>query len=85
MDPKFYEDEFFVTDVEEIEHIRNPFYDLAKQERMSKDQASEFIQSLEYKLEMFEGLTGFFKKPAQSKEDLAYTRYADNLAEDEKS
>jgi hypothetical protein len=30
VDPKFYENDFMLTSIEEIEFIRSPFYDYAK-------------------------------------------------------
>ena len=30
MDPKFYENEYYTTFVEDVEFIRSPFYDFAK-------------------------------------------------------
>lgn len=39
MDPRFYKDDFFPTFAEEIEYIRSPFYELAKGEQLSKENA----------------------------------------------
>ena len=30
MDPKFYENDYMITGVDELEVMRSPFYDLAK-------------------------------------------------------
>lgn len=35
MDPKFYENDFYVTNVEELEYMRSPFYDMARKEHMT--------------------------------------------------
>jgi hypothetical protein len=36
MDPKLYENDYFMTDAKELEYVRSPFYDLARKERMGK-------------------------------------------------
>jgi hypothetical protein len=38
MDPKFYEKDFWSTGIEEIEFVRSPFYDLAKNNMFHNDE-----------------------------------------------
>lgn len=56
MDPKFYADDYFATNIDEIEYIRSPFYDLAKMEQMSSDKANEMLEEIEMKMTFLESL-----------------------------
>lgn len=39
MDPKFYEDEVYISKNDDLEFVRSPFYDLSKKEHIGKDKA----------------------------------------------
>ncbi len=80
-----YENDFFMTDAKEIEYVRSPFYDLARKERMNKEKANDLIETLEMKLSLTSSVGDFLKNPKPNAEAIAYTRYADNLAADEKA
>jgi hypothetical protein len=50
MDPKFYEKDLYASKNDDLEFVRSPFYDLAKQEHISKDKADQLIDELQVKL-----------------------------------
>jgi hypothetical protein len=50
MDPKFYENDFMPTGVEELDFIRSPFYDLAKGYSMSTVGASDLMDRIGFKI-----------------------------------
>ena len=82
MDPKFYEKDFMITNVaeeeEDIKMMRSPFYEFAKEEHMSGEEAAQLMEDIAVKLSLTEGLEDFTQKPKPTKESVAYTRYADD-------
>lgn len=80
MDPKFYENDIEPTVVEEIEFIRSPFYDLAKDYHMNENRADEVIDMVTIKGTLMDRMQGITSRAQPSKEEKAYTRYADNLS-----
>ncbi len=57
MDPKYYENDYFLSATEELDFVKSPFYDLARMERMSKEEAHSLFESLEHKMNSMESLT----------------------------
>lgn len=84
MDPKFYENDYMAGKTNELEFVRSPFYDLAKKEQLKKEQVPELIDEITHKLNHIEGLEIFLQPPIPSRENVAYTRYAD-IVEDPES
>jgi len=76
MDPRFYENDFFFGK-EGLEVMRSPFYDLAKKEKLDSESASKLLEELALKLNYLEGLDILLQPPVPTKENVAYTRYAD--------
>lgn len=83
MDPRFYENDFMFGKDSELEVMRSPFYDLAKQEKLDKEAASKLIDEVTLKLNYLEGLDIFLQPPIPTKENVAYTRYADKSLDEE--
>jgi hypothetical protein len=81
MDPRFYENDYMVGKSGELEFVRSPFYDLARKEHMNAAEAGELIDTVTKKLQYMEGFEIFLQPPVPTKENVAYTRYADK-AED---
>jgi hypothetical protein len=81
MDPKFYEDEFLLGKSGEPEFVRHPFYDLARQETLSKEAAETLVDDITMKLSHVEGLEIFLETPVPTKENVAFTRYSDRPEE----
>lgn len=77
MDPRFYENDFMFGNNNELEVMRSPFYDLAKKEKLDKEAASKLIDEVTFKLNYLESLELFLQPPMPTKENVAYTRYAD--------
>ena len=77
MDPRFYENDFLAGKSSELEYVRSPFYDLAKKEQLSAEQAGQLIDDIALKLTYIEGFEIFLQPAAPTKENVAYTRYAD--------
>ena len=50
MDPRFYENDFLPGITSELEYVRSPFYELAKQETLSAEKAGELIDTVTVKL-----------------------------------
>ena len=84
MDQRFYENDFVVGKSSELEIMRSPFYDLAREEKLDSDGASQLIDEISQKLTYVEGLEVLLQPPVPTKENIAYTRYAD-VAEDQAS
>lgn len=82
MDPRFYENDFYAGKSKELEFVRSPFYDLAKEEQMNKESAGKLIDDVTQKMLHIEGLEVLLQPPVPTKENVAYTRYAD-VAEDQ--
>lgn len=83
MDPKFYENEYIVGKSDELEFVRTPFYDLARKEQLSSEQVKVLIDDVTMKLNFIEGFEIFLQPAVPTKENVAYTRYAD-VVEDPK-
>ena len=84
MDPKYYEDEFVHTAIKELEYVRTPFYDLAKYEQLKEGQdTSEFLEEMRIKMEMINPTTHAMQTPYPTKENVAFTRYADEVKDPE--
>jgi hypothetical protein len=82
MDPKFYENDF-MAGRGDLEFVRSPFYDLAKSERkMNGEEAGKLFDEVAEKMQAIEGLEIFLAPPIPTKDNVAYTRYADK-AEDQ--
>lgn len=77
MDPRFYENDFMAGKTEELEFIRHPFYDLAKQETLNQESATNLIDEVTMKINHIEGFEIFLETPIPTKENVAYTRYSD--------
>ena len=77
IDSKFHKDDIEPTFIKEIEFIRSPFYDLGKSFSMNDSEAEQFLANIEIKgsIRMPEGIV---EKATPTKEEEAYTRYADN-------
>lgn len=84
MDQRFYENDFVVGKSSELEIMRSPFYDLAREEKLDSEGASHLIDEISQKLTYVEGLEVLLQPPVPTKENIAYTRYAD-VAEDQAS
>jgi hypothetical protein len=82
LEPKFFEKDFLPTNAKEIEFVRSPFYDLAKAETMNDEQAAELLETMHLKLNMLDNKLGILTDKVPTKEEISYTRYADNLSED---
>jgi hypothetical protein len=82
MEPKYYENDFLPGRGNELEFVRSPFYDLAKKEQMNAESAGKLVDEVALKLNYIEGLEIFLAPPIATKENVAYTRYAD-FAEDQ--
>lgn len=81
MDERFYENDFMMGKSDDLEVIRSPFFDLAKKEKMSAQAASELVEEVALKLNYIEGLEIFLQPPIPTKENVAYTRYADETTD----
>jgi len=57
MDSKFYEKDFYSTQIEEIEFIRSPYYDLARENYMTTEVAHEMLEDLGTKFAMMDDVT----------------------------
>jgi hypothetical protein len=66
-----------------LEIVHSPFYDLAKKEKLSAEKAGQLVDEVTMKLQYVEGFEIFLQPPVPTKENVAYTRYAD-VAEDQK-
>lgn len=49
MNSKFYENDFVATSIKEIEFVRSPFYDLAKANEMTGEDAHEMLEGFALK------------------------------------
>ena len=83
MDPKFYENDYLAGKSDELEFVRSPFYDLARKEHLNSEQAGVLIDEVTAKLNFIEGFEIFLQPAVPTKENVAYTRYAD-VVEDPK-
>lgn len=83
MDPMFYENDFWAGKSSDLEIVHSPFYDLAKKEKLSAEKAGQLVDEVTMKLQYVEGFEIFLQPPVPTKENVAYTRYAD-VAEDQK-
>ena len=81
MDPKFYENDFLPGKDGDLEIVHSPFYDLAHKEKLSPDAAGTLIDNLTRKLQYVEGMEVLLQPPVPTKENVAYTRYADHAEE----
>ena len=81
MDPRFYENDFLVSNSSELEFVHSPFYDLARQEKLNAESSGKLIDEVTRKLQYVEGFEIFLQPPVPTKENVAYTRYAD-ISED---
>jgi hypothetical protein len=79
MDPRFYENDYMAGKTSELEFVRSPFYDLARKEQLKKEQVPELIDEITHKLNHIEGLEIFLQPPVPTRENVAYTRYADEV------
>lgn len=77
MDPKFYENDFLAGKSDELEFVRSPFYDMARAETLNQEQAGALLDDITQKLNHIEGFEIFLQPPVPTKENVAYTRYAD--------
>lgn len=83
MDPRFYENWMIPSNDPDLPFMRTPFYEFAQQEQLSKEEAQTILEEIHVKLNMTEDLLGLTKKPAPTKESIAYTRYGDFQPETE--
>lgn len=60
MDEKFYKDEFVMTNVNEVEYVRSPFYDLAKTYNMKAEEADELLKNFSKKIDILPGYQSLF-------------------------
>jgi len=82
MDPRHYEDSWEHTSIEELEHIRSPFYDLAKLEHTKEgDEAAKLLLSVGQKIKMLSMLEATIAPKRPDEKKAAWTRYADNLVQ----
>lgn len=49
MNSKFYQNDFVATAIKEIEFVRSPFYDLAKANEMTSEDAHEMLEDFALK------------------------------------
>jgi len=86
MNPKFYERDFLNTSIEEIEYIRSPLYDLAKEQTMTDDQLHDFLDDYGLKQAMISEASQFLMSPQETAESVAFKRYQDEVTapEDQK-
>ena len=82
MHPKFYEKDVSPTSIAELEFIRSPFYDLAKIYHLKEGESVQtLLTQVNQKLEMLEPLVQITQGPGQTKENVAFKRYADRVAD----
>jgi hypothetical protein len=82
MDPRHYEDSWEHTSIEELEHIRSPFYDLAKLEHTKEGEESHhLLKSIGQKIKMLSILEDTIAPKRPDEKQAAWTRYADNLVQ----
>lgn len=75
IDSKFYKKDFLVTQIEEIEFIRSPFYQYAEMNKMNAEDAHEMLDELSLSQEMVDETTNVFLSPFPTKENAAFFRY----------
>jgi hypothetical protein len=54
MNSKFYENDFMSTRIKEIEFIRSPYYDIAKEKYMNNEEVHDMLDDLGLKLGMID-------------------------------
>lgn len=81
--PKFYENDFESTLIDELEFVRSPFYDIAKLHHTKEgEEAQKLLHAISEKMNMID-LTQNLLKPAQpNKENVAFKRFADRVADE---
>jgi hypothetical protein len=77
MDPRFYENDYLTGSTPELEHIRHPFYDLARAKTMDKGAAESLIDEVAMKILHIEGMEILLEPPPPTRENVAYKRYSD--------
>ena len=81
MHPRFYENEFEATSIEELHWVRSPFYELAKMNMLEKGESAEkLLTTVNMKLQMQYPTSSFLMSPKPTAESVAFTRYADKAA-----
>lgn len=81
MHPKFYENEFEATSIEEIHFVRSPFYELAKTTMLEQGESThKLLNTISTKLSMQYPTANYLKSPIDTAENVAFTRYADKAA-----
>ena len=75
MDPKFYEKDFLVSAIEEIDFVRSPFYDYAKAKVDGGPATEEMMEEFALKTAMIDPLTQFMTAPLPTRDNTAFFRY----------
>jgi hypothetical protein len=78
-DPKFYENEFMMTSIEEIDYVRSPMYDYAKSNQATGEQTEEMMEDLSNRTAMIDPLTAFLSSPMPTRDNTAFFRYGDKV------
>ncbi|CDW86618.1 UNKNOWN [Stylonychia lemnae] len=76
-EPKFYEDEFIVTNDSELTFMRTPFYEISKLSQVKEEELEDFFQELSVKSTYMTEVTNQLKSDPNHKDLKAYTRYGD--------
>ena len=78
MDPKYYDKDFVQTQIEEIEYVRSPLYDLAKNNQFKdSDDVDKHFEEWNLKMDMIDDLQQLSLTPQDTRESVAFKRYAD--------
>lgn len=83
IDPKYHVDEFEPTQVQELEFIRSPFYELGKLKYAGPEEIQDLMQTLEIKKETMFALEGQIRHPIRTNENASFERYADKVESEE--
>jgi hypothetical protein len=81
-EPKIFETEFMPTNIEELEFIRSPFYDLGKYSQLKEGpEAQHFLTNVSAKLNMLNDSMQYLSTPHETPDSVAFTRYADQTVQ----
>ena len=83
LDPKFYENDFEATGIEEIEFVRSPLYDYAKGNLMQEGDAHNLLDEIGMKISMTNEIDQFSYSPLPDQKMKAFFRYRDEVPADE--
>lgn len=77
MDPRAFEKDIMMTNDEELQFMRSPFYDYARGSRMPPGEADKLLDEINVKMSYVQNISSILRNNKGTKEAKAYTRYAD--------